>query len=515
MAGERAALPLLAFAVSRLWEKRDRERKLLTRAAYEEIGGVAGALAQHAEATLETIGGRAPDDRPRAVPEPGDAAGDPGGGGHGGAAVRLPGSRRGGVGAATSWCTRACSLPTRPRPTSSRRRAAACGPLRSGARTAPGARPRRRRVEIVHESLLTAWPRLARWRAQDQDGAILREQLRQAARLWEEKGRPSDLLWNGTSYREYELWRSRYGGALSVPEEAFARAMRERARRRRYALSAGGDGDHRPARRRRDRDRPLPPGGRAGEGRGAGRAEARRRPRASSRWGGTGCRRTRPRPSRTRRRASRSRTRRTGGCSRCACSRRRRRRWTSSPAWPTAACRASARAAGRSRSRDTPGAVRRLVGRRPRAAAARRGGDEPARPQRRRLGLGRAGRNGVVLRLREPRAAVVGLAAAPARHDRARPERVVARRAAGRLAGRARGRLERLRAEPRRDPRRVRPLARRRARRAAADPAVGAARRCRTRGRSSCGAAARGTRQGSTWTRVASGWWPRRARTAG
>ncbi len=54
--GARAALPLLAFAVSRLWERRDRERKLLTRAAYEDIGGVAGALAQHAEAALDRIG---------------------------------------------------------------------------------------------------------------------------------------------------------------------------------------------------------------------------------------------------------------------------------------------------------------------------------------------------------------------------------------------------------------------------------------------------------------------------
>ena len=54
--GARSALPLLAFAVSRLWEKRDREKKLLTRAAYEEVGGVAGALAQHAEATLDRIG---------------------------------------------------------------------------------------------------------------------------------------------------------------------------------------------------------------------------------------------------------------------------------------------------------------------------------------------------------------------------------------------------------------------------------------------------------------------------
>ena len=53
---ERGALPLLAFAASRLWEKRDRENGLLTRQAYREIGGVAGALAQHAEATLERIG---------------------------------------------------------------------------------------------------------------------------------------------------------------------------------------------------------------------------------------------------------------------------------------------------------------------------------------------------------------------------------------------------------------------------------------------------------------------------
>jgi hypothetical protein len=54
--GERGALPLLAFACAQLWDRRDRERGVLTQVAYEEIGGVAGALAQHAEATLEGIG---------------------------------------------------------------------------------------------------------------------------------------------------------------------------------------------------------------------------------------------------------------------------------------------------------------------------------------------------------------------------------------------------------------------------------------------------------------------------
>ena len=56
VAGERGALPLVAFAMARLWDRRDRDRGLLTREAYQAIGGVAGALAQHAEATLERIG---------------------------------------------------------------------------------------------------------------------------------------------------------------------------------------------------------------------------------------------------------------------------------------------------------------------------------------------------------------------------------------------------------------------------------------------------------------------------
>ncbi len=69
---------------------------------------------------------------------------------------------------ANSW-TRGCSPRTR-----SRRREG---------------EPNRHRIEIVHESLLKAWPRLVRWQTQDEDGAHLRDQLKQAAHLWAEKGR--------------------------------------------------------------------------------------------------------------------------------------------------------------------------------------------------------------------------------------------------------------------------------------------------------------------------------------
>jgi hypothetical protein len=43
-----------------------------------------------------------------------------------------------------------------------------------------------------------------------------------------EKGGPTDPLWTGTSYREYELWHERYPGVLTALEEDFAGAMAAR-----------------------------------------------------------------------------------------------------------------------------------------------------------------------------------------------------------------------------------------------------------------------------------------------
>ena len=80
------------------------------------------------------------------------------------------------------------------------------------------------RIEIVHESLLTNWPRLVRWQSQDSEGAKLRDELRQAARTWDQHERSDDLLWTGTAFKEYEVWRERYPGGLTDLEEAFGEA---------------------------------------------------------------------------------------------------------------------------------------------------------------------------------------------------------------------------------------------------------------------------------------------------
>jgi WD40 repeat protein len=217
--GARGALPLLAFAVSRLWQERDRERKLLTRAAYEEIGGVAGALAQHAEATLERIG----EGRQALVREIFRNL------------VTAQGTR--------ASCEREELLSAFPD------RSAAETALeelidarlltsyevpvsQTGRETEAPSADHRHRIEIVHESLIKAWPRLVWWQAQDEEGAQLRDQLRQAARLWEERERSEDLLWSGTAEREFEVWRERYPGQLTAVESDFADAMVRRARRR-------------------------------------------------------------------------------------------------------------------------------------------------------------------------------------------------------------------------------------------------------------------------------------------
>src|SRR5262249_20896897 len=52
LAATPGALPLLQFTAARLWEQRDRDRRLLTEASYEQLGGVAGALATHADTVL-------------------------------------------------------------------------------------------------------------------------------------------------------------------------------------------------------------------------------------------------------------------------------------------------------------------------------------------------------------------------------------------------------------------------------------------------------------------------------
>ena len=201
---ERGALPLLAFAAARLWEKRDRQNGLLTRRAYKEIGGVSGALAQYAEKILEQMS----DAQQTIVREIFRNL------------VTAQNTR-----AARDWEDVLSVMTDRTAAEDVLRILIDARLLTTFDAPSGDSGGSKRRVQIIHESLLSAWPRLVRWQTQDADSAQLRDQLRQASQLWEQRNRSQDLLWTGTAFHEYQTWRERYPGRLTASEEAFAQAM--------------------------------------------------------------------------------------------------------------------------------------------------------------------------------------------------------------------------------------------------------------------------------------------------
>jgi eukaryotic-like serine/threonine-protein kinase len=61
--GTSSAMPLVQFALSRLWEKRDRQKRQVTMLAYLAMGGINGALEKYADKTVERIASGAPEAR--------------------------------------------------------------------------------------------------------------------------------------------------------------------------------------------------------------------------------------------------------------------------------------------------------------------------------------------------------------------------------------------------------------------------------------------------------------------
>jgi hypothetical protein len=223
LAESHGALPLLQFAASKLWDLRDRDRRLLGEDGYRSIGGIAGALASHADAVIAAL--VPPDqalarsvllalvtsERTRAVVTLAEL----------GELVRAPGE----VARLVTHLAQARLLVIQTGDT------AAAG----GAAAGPGGAA----VEIVHESLIHTWPRLRRWLDENQDDAAFLDELRSAARQWQAHGRTADLLWRGEAVVEARGWHQRYGRELPALQRQYlaaAFALADRARRRRHLL---------------------------------------------------------------------------------------------------------------------------------------------------------------------------------------------------------------------------------------------------------------------------------------
>jgi eukaryotic-like serine/threonine-protein kinase len=216
LAATTGALPLLQFAAGQLWEERDRSRRLLTEAAYRRIGGVAGALASHADAVVAGLAPAAQSlarrvlerlvtpERTRDVVEVADL-------------VAMT-DEADAVQKVIDHLVDARLLV-----------------VHAGEAGAAA-------VELVHESLVETWPTLRRWLDQDQADAALLARLRTAAKQWDEAGRPDGLLWRGEATAEARRWRDEYRGELPRRERAYLEAtfrLADRAARSRRFVVAG------------------------------------------------------------------------------------------------------------------------------------------------------------------------------------------------------------------------------------------------------------------------------------
>lgn len=167
-AGNAAALPLLQFLLEELYKRRSQDN-VLTFRAYEELGGVAGALARRAEEVLEAVSADARSMLPLVLRE-------------------------------------LVSLSVEDESTPLRRVAPLAAFTSAPARELLEALLEARLfvsnlddrgqpvVSVAHEALLEHWPRVRNWREQNRENLRAHARLSAAMRAWVREGRSRDFL---------------------------------------------------------------------------------------------------------------------------------------------------------------------------------------------------------------------------------------------------------------------------------------------------------------------------------
>jgi len=202
------SLPLLQFTLAELWDARDIDARI-TSAALEELGGVGGALAGHADGVLKAM-----------LPEPRAAA------------------RRILVRLVTLHGTRA------------RGTAAELAATAGVGRTALEALVHGRLLvarevegdtvyEVAHEALLSHWGALREWIDDEADQRAARARIADATAEWTRLGQSREALWRK---RQLEEVRGVDAAALSDTEQEFLRRSRRLMRRNRWLIRGAAVG---------------------------------------------------------------------------------------------------------------------------------------------------------------------------------------------------------------------------------------------------------------------------------
>ncbi len=195
------ALPLLEYALFQLWQQRDTGGRALTLAAYQAIGGVAGALAQRAEEVHESLNeaqrriarrvllrltqpGQGTEDTRRSAPMEEFF----------GTEAEAPEVE------ATVLHLVTARLLT----------------VTSGA--AHG-----RLVDVAHEALIRGWPRLRKWIEEDREGQRLHRRITADSSEWAESGQEASLLYRGARLAQSQAWlETRFDVANAIERDFVA-----------------------------------------------------------------------------------------------------------------------------------------------------------------------------------------------------------------------------------------------------------------------------------------------------
>ncbi|WP_405734525.1 hypothetical protein OG885_22840 [Streptomyces sp. NBC_00028] len=92
-------------------------------------------------------------------------------------------------------------------------------------------------VEITHEALLHAWPRLRDWIDEDRGGNLLRQRLEEDGRSWEGSERDSALLYRGSRLEQAHTWAKSAGDTFLTRSAVEFLAASVRLRRRTVWIS--------------------------------------------------------------------------------------------------------------------------------------------------------------------------------------------------------------------------------------------------------------------------------------
>ncbi|MFK0290018.1 AAA family ATPase [Streptomyces sp. NPDC090442] len=94
-------------------------------------------------------------------------------------------------------------------------------------------------VEITHEALLHAWPRLRDWIDEDRNGNLLRQRLEEDGRAWEGSQRDPSLLYRGSRLEQARAWAQSAGDTFLTRSAVEFLAASVRLRKRTVRLRRG------------------------------------------------------------------------------------------------------------------------------------------------------------------------------------------------------------------------------------------------------------------------------------